>query len=143
MPGYSSGQSRVSPVRQPQPGAGTGEAQTRRRLTRQELANLPAIQRYRVEWMQVLVPEGEPSNPGRPVHDREAETRNLDSWAAFARAICEGAQKAAKQVMVVRARRIWGRLGNTLKRSKWAIEYREEYLIPSVIQRWVKVWTLK
>ena len=143
MSGYPSRRVSFSPVRQVHQVAGTASVPTRRRPTRQELANLPAIQRYRVEWMQVLVPEGEPSDPERPVRDREAETRNLDSWAAFARAICEDAQKAAKQVMVARARRIWGRLGNTLKRSKWAIEYRDEHLIPSVVQRWVKIWTLK
>ena len=45
-----------------------------------------------------------------------------DKWGRMAARLCGEAQRGAQTYMVLRARRIWGRLGGLLKRSLRAFE---------------------
>ena len=61
-------------------------------------------------------------------------------WARLAVSLNEADQEAAKAFIVARARRIWGRLGGLLGRSRWAKEYRDERMVSMYIIRFVKRW---
>ena len=61
-------------------------------------------------------------------------------WARLAVSLNEADQEAAKASIAARARRVWGRLGGLLSRSKWAKEYRNERMVSMYIIRFVKRW---
>ena len=66
----------------------------------------------------------------------------LGSWERMSQALNDNAQEAARSYAVVRARRIWGRLGGLLSRSLWCKAWRQANCVPRVILRWVKTWKL-
>jgi len=61
-------------------------------------------------------------------------------WARLAVSLNEADQEAARAFIVARARKIWGRLGGLLSRSRWAKEYRNERMVSTYILRFVKRW---
>ena len=75
------------------------------------------------------------SEPPPPVAS-EVATR----WLDLADRLCEEDQRAARAIAVQRARRIWGRLGNLLRRSAWCQAWRAEHLVSCYVYRFVRVW---
>lgn len=61
-------------------------------------------------------------------------------WAVFVENYGPYVQEQAKMYMAARARRIWGRLGNLLKRHSWVVRYRQINFIPHYALKWVKGW---
>jgi len=74
--------------------------------------------------------------PDPPVAASPVERR----WDRLAWLLILAAQEGARAFMVLRARRIWGLLGNKLRRSPWCRAWRSINAIPTVALRWVKVW---
>jgi len=60
-------------------------------------------------------------------------------WNLSVKASLEN-RRAAKVYMVLRARRIWGKLGNLLKTSPVCRSWRNYNMFPTWARRWVKVW---
>ena len=84
----------------------------------------------------IVAVEGAPA-PNRPVGEN-----NAAAWERISLALNDSAQEAARSYAVVRARRIWGRLGNLLQRSLWCKAWRAANCVPRIILRWVKTWKL-
>ena len=75
--------------------------------------------------------------------DPAAEQRRqaaADRWGGLSRRLCDAARDGARTYLVLRARRIWGRLGNLLRRSIWAQTWRAANQVPQLVHRWVRVW---
>ena len=70
----------------------------------------------------------------------EAATPIEHKWNRFAWLLILAAQEGARSFMVLRARRIWGLLGNKLRQSQWCRSWRAANAIPVVVLRWVKGW---
>ena len=87
-------------------------------------------------WTLVVAVEG------TPVSSRPAGENNGEAWERISLALNDSAQEAARSYAVVRARRIWGRLGNLLSRSLWCKAWRAANCVPRIILRWVKTWKL-
>ena len=54
--------------------------------------------------------------------------------------LCQHSAYTARLWAVLRARLRWGRLGNLLRRARWAVRFRETYMMPRMVLRWVKRW---
>ena len=87
-------------------------------------------------WTLVLAVEG------TPVSSRPAGENREEAWGRISLALNDSAQEAARSYAVVRARRIWGRLGNLSKRSLWCRAWRAANCVQRIILRWVKTWKL-
>ena len=87
-------------------------------------------------WTLVVAVEG------APVSSRPVGESNGEAWERISLALNDSAQEAARSYAVVRARRIWGRLGNLLSRSLWRKAWRAANCVPRIILRWVKTWKL-
>ena len=79
---------------------------------------------------------------GAPVSNRPVGENNAAAWERLSLALNDSAQEAARSYAVVRARRIWGRLGGLLSRSLWCKAWRRANCAPRIILRWVKTWKL-
>ena len=80
-------------------------------------------------------------SPFTPSHRSLSEQDRIARlWDAMAWSLIHGCESAAREFMVLRARRIWGRLGGFLKRSLWAKAWRNAHAIPVFALRWVKSW---
>ena len=80
-------------------------------------------------------------SPYTPSHRSPGEQARIAGlWAALSERVSSTAKDAAREFMVLRARRIWGRLGNLLRRSIWARIWRAANAIPIFALRWVKSW---
>ena len=64
-------------------------------------------------------------------------------WLDIANKYDEFTQNLIREHMVARARRIWGRLGNLLRRAAWPKKWRNANQVPGYVARWVKVWRPK
>ena len=62
-------------------------------------------------------------------------------WNLSVKASLEN-RRAARVYMVLRARRIWGKLGNLLKTSGICRSWRNYNMYPTWARRWVKGWRL-
>ena len=58
-----------------------------------------------------------------------------DLWADLAERLLTAAASEARAFAVSILRRRWGRLGNLLRRHRWAIEYRGQNFVPVVHRR--------
>ena len=87
-------------------------------------------------WTLVVAVEG------TEFSSRPAGENREEAWGRISLALNESAQEAARSYAVVRARRIWGRLGNLLQRSLWCKAWRAANCVPRIILRWVKTWKL-
>ena len=87
-------------------------------------------------WTLVVAVEG------APFSSRPAGENREEAWGRISLALNDSAQEAARSYAVVRARRIWGRLGNLLQRRLWCKAWRAAIRVPRVILRWVKTWKL-
>jgi len=79
---------------------------------------------------------------GTEFSSRPAGENREEAWGRLSLALNASAQEAARSYAVVRARRIWGRLGNLLQRSLWCKAWRAANCVPRIILRWVKTWRL-
>lgn len=75
-----------------------------------------------------------------PAAQNAAPELVVNRWGRLAKELNEESQKAAREYLVARARRIWGQLGNKIKRSKWCQLWRAAYAVPVFALRWVKGW---
>ena len=68
--------------------------------------------------------------------------RIKDRWINLSERLCEEAKETSRVFMVLRARRIWGRLGQKLQEHSWCVKWRRETLVPITIvtriRRWIK-----
>ena len=78
--------------------------------------------------------------------DAAAEGRQISKaylWLAFSDRLGLLNQNSAREYMVARARRTWGRLGQLLQRSIWCRMWRTANQVPTYCLKWVKVWRPK
>ena len=64
----------------------------------------------------------------------------VDLWTDIVERLITSAAREARAFAVCILRKRWGRLGNLLRRHRWAIEYRGRNFVPvwytAVIKRW-------
>ena len=75
-------------------------------------------------------------NPTPDLGPTQVEMR----WHRLSWDLCAAARVGARCFMVLRARRIWGVLGNRIRRSLWCQAWRSLNAVPVITLRWVKVW---
>ena len=76
-----------------------------------------------------------PSPPPPPVSQDP-----IERWVALVVAYPRHVQVETRTFMVERVRRIWGRLGNVIRRHRWCINYRDLNMTPVRLMAWVKRW---
>ena len=64
----------------------------------------------------------------------------VDLWVDLVERLVTSAASEARAFAVCILRKRWGRLGNLLKRHRWAIEYRGRNFVPvwyaGIVKRW-------
>jgi len=70
----------------------------------------------------------------------ELSLRTTIRWGMLAQQLNENDQEAAWAFIICRARRIWGRLGNKLQRSKRCLRFRMEFFVPVRVLQYVRKW---
>lgn len=63
-----------------------------------------------------------------------------DRWGRLVLRVNEQDQESARAFMVQRARKIWGRLGNLLRRSLWCQTFRATHFLPVRVLTYVRRW---
>ena len=65
-----------------------------------------------------------------------------ERWADLSKRLCEEVKESSRVFMVLRARRIWGLLGQKLQEHSWCVKWRKKTLVPITIvtriRRWIK-----
>ena len=81
----------------------------------------------------------DPCECGRRSESPEMTTV-VGKWGILSLRLNAAAKDGARTYLVLRARRIWGLLGNKLRRSMWCKAWRMANAVPEFVFRWVKVW---
>lgn len=81
--------------------------------------------------------------PTEPTGPTTTGSTTLARWEHLVVVVNEQDQQAAQAFVVQRARRIWGKLGNLLRRSLWAQAWRAAHMVPYRVLVYVKRWYYK
>ena len=81
------------------------------------------------------------SAPSSATEDRELRIALL--WLRLGAEVDFRASHEAREFQVRRARKMWGRLGNILRRNSWCQAYRAAHFVPvfviSIVKRWARI----